>query len=65
MDAISMTTDDVADINLDRCIGCGLCINTCAVEALTLVVEARGGAARAASTSQFMRSSRDIESTLS
>jgi Fe-S-cluster-containing hydrogenase component 2 len=32
MDAISV--DDVAHINLDRCIGCGVCAVTCPIEAV-------------------------------
>jgi len=36
MEAIDMV-DDVAIINLDRCIGCALCVSTCPSEAITLV----------------------------
>jgi Fe-S-cluster-containing hydrogenase component 2 len=35
MEAISMV-DDVAVVNLDRCIGCGVCTTTCPTEALRL-----------------------------
>jgi Fe-S-cluster-containing hydrogenase component 2 len=64
MDAISMTADDVAEIDLDRCIGCGLCINVCATEALTLVSKPEEARREPPFTSQVMRSSRDIEGTL-
>ena len=36
MDAITMGEDDTAVINLERCIGCGLCVTTCTTEALKL-----------------------------
>jgi Fe-S-cluster-containing hydrogenase component 2 len=35
MDAIDMV-DDAAVINLDRCIGCALCVPTCPNEAIIL-----------------------------
>ena len=35
MDAI--TVEDVAEVDLDRCIGCGLCVPTCEFEAIRLV----------------------------
>jgi Fe-S-cluster-containing hydrogenase component 2 len=35
MDAVSME-DDIAVINLNRCIGCGLCVPTCPSQALVL-----------------------------
>jgi len=65
MGAIRMTEDQVAGINLDRCIGCGLCINTCPEEALTLVSKPEEERREPPPTNQFMRSSQDIESTLS
>jgi ferredoxin len=65
MGAISMTEDQVAGINLDRCIGCGLCINTCPEEALTLVSKPEEERREPPPTNQFMRSSQDIEGTLS
>ena len=30
-------TEEVAEINLDRCIGCGLCVSTCETDAMHLV----------------------------
>ena len=36
MEAIRII-DDRAVIDLDRCIGCGLCVTTCATEALHLI----------------------------
>jgi len=36
MAAVTINDDDVAEINLDRCIGCGLCVTTCPDEALHL-----------------------------
>ncbi len=35
MDAV--TIDEVAAIDRDRCIGCGLCVPTCEYEAIRLV----------------------------
>jgi ferredoxin len=35
--AISMNEDDCSEIDLIRCIGCGLCVITCSTEALSLV----------------------------
>ena len=40
MNALSMTDDEVAEINLGRCIGCGLCVTTCPSESITLVLKA-------------------------
>jgi len=65
MRAISMTADQVASINLDKCIGCGLCINSCPEEALTLVSKPEEERVDAPPTSRFMRSSQDIEGTIS
>lgn len=31
-----MGPDDVAVVDLDRCIGCGLCVTTCSTEAMRL-----------------------------
>ena len=36
MEALSLEDDKVA-VNLDRCIGCGLCVSTCPTESLSLV----------------------------
>jgi ferredoxin len=63
--AISASGDQSVAINLDRCIGCGLCINTCPEEALTLVAKPEQEVKEPPPTSRFMRSSQDIESTLS
>jgi Na+-translocating ferredoxin:NAD+ oxidoreductase RNF subunit RnfB len=64
MDAISMAPDQVARIDLDRCIGCGVCINTCSTEALVLTSKPDEARRDPPFTSQFMRSSQEIESTL-
>ena len=32
-----MDEDDIARIDLERCIGCGLCVTTCESEALSLM----------------------------
>jgi ferredoxin len=65
MEAISLTEDQVASINLDRCIGCGLCINSCPEEALTLVSKPEEQCRKPPPTSRFMRSSQDIEGSIS
>ena len=36
MSAIAIGENEVAEVNLDRCIGCGLCVSTCATEAMKL-----------------------------
>ena len=36
MEAIDIV-DDKAIVNLDRCIGCGLCVTTCTTEAMRLL----------------------------
>ncbi len=36
MDAITMSGDNIAQINPDRCIGCGLCVTTCSADAISL-----------------------------
>ena len=36
MDAFT-SVDDKVDLNVDRCIGCGLCVSTYPTDALTLV----------------------------
>jgi Fe-S-cluster-containing hydrogenase component 2 len=65
MGAISLTEDQVAAVNLDKCIGCGLCVNACPEEALTLVSKPEEERREPAFTSRFMRSSQDIESDIS
>jgi electron transport complex protein RnfB len=35
-----MNDDGVVEINLDRCIGCGLCVTTCPTDAMRLVPKA-------------------------
>ena len=40
MGAIVLNDGGVAEINLDRCIGCGLCVTTCTDEALHLKIKA-------------------------
>ncbi len=37
MDAISYDDDEKVVLNLDRCIGCGLCVSTCPSESLVMV----------------------------
>jgi Fe-S-cluster-containing hydrogenase component 2 len=37
MEAIIMNKDSVAQVNLDRCIGCGLCVTICPSEAIGLI----------------------------
>ncbi len=36
MNALTMVDDGLAQVDLDRCIGCGLCVTTCPTEALKL-----------------------------
>jgi Fe-S-cluster-containing hydrogenase component 2 len=36
MEAVAIQ-DDVAGVNLDRCIGCGLCVSKCPPESIHLV----------------------------
>ena len=36
MDAIHVERDDAAEIELGRCIGCGLCVNVCPSQAIQL-----------------------------
>jgi Fe-S-cluster-containing hydrogenase component 2 len=37
MEAITMNKDGVAQVDLDRCIGCGLCVTICPSEAISLI----------------------------
>jgi electron transport complex protein RnfB len=36
MDAIKVGSNNVAEVNLDRCIGCGLCVSKCPNQAVSL-----------------------------
>jgi Fe-S-cluster-containing hydrogenase component 2 len=36
MDALSMGDDDIPLVNLDRCIGCGVCATGCPSEAIVM-----------------------------
>ena len=38
MDAISLNTSDVAEVNAEACIGCGVCTHVCPVDAILLRV---------------------------
>jgi electron transport complex protein RnfB len=42
MGAIAINDDDVAEVNRDRCIGCGLCVTTCPGQAMRLVLKPEG-----------------------
>jgi len=64
MDAICITEEEVASISLERCIGCGLCIRTCPMEALMLVSKPEEARREPPFTSMLLRSSQDIESTI-
>ena len=37
MGALKMNDDELVEIDLDRCIGCGLCVTTCSEEAMQLI----------------------------
>ena len=39
MDAIAMNSEDCAEVNTDRCIGCGVCVPACPSEAVELLVK--------------------------
>ena len=39
MGAIALNEDEVAEVNLHRCIGCGLCVTTCSGRALHLEIK--------------------------
>jgi Fe-S-cluster-containing hydrogenase component 2 len=39
MTAIRMNGDGLAEVNPDRCIGCGLCVTTCPENAMKLVLK--------------------------
>jgi electron transport complex protein RnfB len=41
MEAINLL-DEKASIDLDRCVGCGLCVTTCPTEVLSLVKKSPG-----------------------
>jgi Na+-translocating ferredoxin:NAD+ oxidoreductase RNF subunit RnfB len=64
MEAISVSADDVAEINLDRCIGCGLCVNRCPIGALMLVLKSEEERRKPPLTDTIMRKSHDIEGTI-
>lgn len=34
-----MNAEEIAEINYDRCIGCGLCISSCPEDALSLIAK--------------------------
>jgi ferredoxin len=42
MGALEMNDDGSAEIDLDRCIGCGLCVTTCQEEAIQLIPKPEG-----------------------
>lgn len=37
MEALAMGEDEVPEVNLDRCIGCGVCATGCLEEAIQLI----------------------------
>ncbi len=39
MGALTMSDEEKAKVNKDRCIGCGLCVTTCPSEAIELVLK--------------------------
>ena len=42
MGALQMTAEGSAEVDPDRCIGCGLCVVSCPAEAITLVAKPDG-----------------------
>ena len=39
MNALRLNDQAVAEVNRDRCIGCGLCVTTCDPEAISLIAK--------------------------
>ena len=64
MDAISMEPEGVALIELQRCIGCGLCVSSCPEQALSLEPRQEDGIAAPPKRGNFMRPSSEIESSI-
>ena len=65
MIAITMSKDSIAEISRERCIGCGLCVSTCPTDAVVLANKSGPELQEQPGfTTQFMRSSQDIESTI-
>ena len=53
---------EVAEINLDRCIGCGLCVTTCPEEALSLKEKPEAERRVPPERSDFMKPTAEFES---
>jgi electron transport complex protein RnfB len=64
IDAITLSDEEISEINLDRCVGCGLCISTCKTEAMTLVSKPDDKRDDPPVENLFMKSSVAFESKL-
>jgi ferredoxin len=61
MDAIAMEAEEVARIDLQRCIGCGLCVSSCPEGALRLEQRPKESIVAPPARGNFMRPSSEIE----
>ena len=64
MDAISMDAEQVARVDLQHCIGCGLCVSSCPEQAASLEPRPKESVVVPPARGNFMRPSSEIEANI-
>jgi Fe-S-cluster-containing hydrogenase component 2 len=59
MDAITISGEGIAQVNMERCIGCGLCVTACSTKSIILNPKMTKRIPPASSGEQMMQIAKD------